>query len=121
MRKQINKNLLCSTGNSTQYSLLTYVEKESEKECAVLCLATQLCPTLFDTMICSPPGSSIHQIFQARILEWVAMPSSRGSSQPGDQTPVSHIAGGFFIFMKKNIYIYVTESLCCAPEMNSAL
>ena len=34
-------------------------------------------------MDCSPPGSSVHGIFQARILEWVAMPSSRGSSQPG--------------------------------------
>ena len=120
------------------------------------------CPTLCDPMDCSPPGSSIHGIFQARvlewgtiafscslncfiknpdlkenepsskfryvpcssvlsyvllfstpwtvacqaslsigifqarILEWVAMPSSRGSSQPRDQTQVSHIAGGFF-------------------------
>ena len=38
---------------------------------------------------CSPPGSSVHGILQARILEWVAMPSSRGSSQPRDQTRVS--------------------------------
>ena len=46
---------------------------------------------------CSPPGSSVHGgILQARILEWVAMPSSRGSSQPRDQTHVSCIAGGFF-------------------------
>ena len=41
---------------------------------------TQSCPTLFDSMDCSLPGSSVHGIFQARILEWVAMPSSRGSS-----------------------------------------
>ena len=40
-------------------------------------------------MDCSPPGSSVHGILQARIPEWVAMPSSRGSSQPRDQTPVS--------------------------------
>ena len=40
---------------------------------------------------CSPPGSSVHGILQARILEWVAMPSSRGSYQPRDQTQVSHI------------------------------
>ena len=59
MRKQINKKLSCSTGDSTQYSLLTYVGKESEKEHAVLCLATQSCPTLFDTMICSPLGPSV--------------------------------------------------------------
>ena len=44
----------------------------------------------------SPPGSSVHGILQARILEWVAMPSSRGSSQPRDQTQASHIAGGLF-------------------------
>ena len=48
-------------------------------------------------MDCSPPGSSVHGILQARILEWVAMPSSRGSSQPRDQTQVSHIVGRFFI------------------------
>ena len=52
----------------------------------------QLC----DPMGCSPPGSSIHEILQARILEWVTMPSSRGSSQPRDQTQVSCIAGRFF-------------------------
>jgi len=41
----------------------------------------------------SPPGSSVHGILQARILEWVAIPFSRGSSRPRDQTPVSCIAG----------------------------
>ena len=46
-------------------------------------------------MDCSPPGSSVHGILQARILEWVAIPFSRGSCQPRDQTQVSHIAGGF--------------------------
>ena len=44
----------------------------------------------------SMPGSSAVGILQARILEWVAMPSSRGSSQPRDRTQISHIAGGFF-------------------------
>ena len=43
-----------------------------------------------------PPGSSVHGIFQARILESIAMPFSRGSSQPRDQTWVSHITGRFF-------------------------
>jgi len=47
-------------------------------------------------MDCSPPGSSIYGILQARILEWVAILISRGSSQPRDQTQVSHIAGRFF-------------------------
>ena len=47
--------------------------------CVCMCvLVAQLCPTLCDPMDCSPPGSFIHGILQARILEWVAMPSSRG-------------------------------------------
>ena len=48
----------------------------------VCVLVTQSFPTLCNPMDCSPPGSSVHEILQARILEWVAMPSSRGSSQP---------------------------------------
>ena len=56
---------------------------------SVYVLVTQSCPTLCDPMDCSPPGSSVHGILQARILEWVAISSSRGSSRPKDQTPVS--------------------------------
>ena len=52
----------------------------------------QLC----DPTDCSPPGSSVHGILQERILEWVAMPFSRGSSRPRNQTQVSCIAGGRF-------------------------
>ena len=48
--------------------------------CAVLCLVTQLCLTLSYPMDCSLPGSSVHEILQARTLEWVAMPSSRDLS-----------------------------------------
>ena len=47
------------------------------------------CPTLCDLMDCSPPGSSVHEISQARILEWVAIPFSRRSSWPKDQTCIS--------------------------------
>ena len=47
-------------------------------------------PTLCDSVDCSPPDSSVHGILQARVLKWVAMPSSRGSSWPRDQTHVSH-------------------------------
>ena len=61
-------------------------------------LVAQLCPTLFDLMDCSPPGSSVHGILQARILEWVAIPFLRGSSWPRDWTWVSWIAGRFFTF-----------------------
>ena len=60
-------------------------------------LVAQLCLTLCDTMDCSPPGSSVHGILQARILEWVAIPFSRGSSWLRDWTWISYIAGRFFI------------------------
>ena len=53
------------------------------------------CLTLCDPMNCSPPGSSVHGILQARKLEWVAIPFSRGSSWPRDWTQVSLSAGGF--------------------------
>ena len=59
----------------------------------------QLCLTLCDPMDCRLPGSSVHGIFLAKILEWVTMPFSRGSSQPKDRTLiscVSCIAGRFF-------------------------
>ena len=51
--------------------------------CVCVCEHAQLCPTLCVRMDYSPPGSSVHGIFQAKILEWVAICSSRGSSLPG--------------------------------------
>ena len=67
------------------------------KPILVCVLVAQSCPTLCDPMDCSPPpGSSVHGILQARILGWVAIPFSRGSSQPRDWTWVSCIAGRFF-------------------------
>ena len=57
--------------------------------CAML---LQSCLTLCDPTDCSLPGSSVHGILQARILEWAAMPSSRGSSQPRDQTCISYVS-----------------------------
>ena len=62
-------------------------------------LAAQSSPSLCNPMDCSPPDSFVHGILQARILEWVAMSSSGGSSRPRDQTCVScdsSTAGGFF-------------------------
>ena len=67
--------------------------------CTRACLVAQSCLTLWDPLDCSPPGSSVPGILQTRILEWVAMPSSRGSSQPRNRTCVSCvscIAGRFF-------------------------
>ena len=71
--------------------------QEEEYDSFVLCLVAQSCPTL-----CKPPRTVADQtpvsmeILQARILEWVTKPSSRGSSQPRDRTQVSHIAERFF-------------------------
>ena len=59
-------------------------------------LVAQLCPTLCNLMVCSPSGSSVHRILQARILEWIAISFSRGSSHPRDRTQVSCTAGRFF-------------------------
>ena len=59
-------------------------------------LVTQSCPTLYDPMDCSPPGSSVHRILQARILEWVAISFSRGSSWPRDWTWIWGIAVRLF-------------------------
>ena len=59
-------------------------------------LVPQSCPTLCNPTDCSPPGSSVHGIFQARGLEWVAISFSRGSFQPRDQTQVSCIVSRFF-------------------------
>ena len=52
----------------------------------------QSCPTLCDPMDCSPPGSAVHGILKARILEWVAVSSSAGSSHPRDQTCISCVS-----------------------------
>jgi len=59
-------------------------------------------------MDCSPPGSSVHGIFQARVLEWVAISFSRGSFQPRDQTLISCIAGRCLILL---IHLPVTLKL----------
>ena len=64
-----------------------------------VCLVAQLCLTLCDTLDCSLPGYSVHGIFQARILEWVAISFSREASRPRDRaciSCVSSIAGRFF-------------------------
>ena len=64
---------------------------------------SQSCPTLCNTTDCSPPGSTAHGILQARILDWLAIPFSRGSSWPRDQTLVSSIAGSFFYHLSYKV------------------
>ena len=65
----------------------------------------KLCQTLCNPMDCSLPGSSVHGIFQARMLECVAISFSRGSSQPRDQTQVSRVAGGLFTLIINEVQI----------------
>ena len=77
---QIDLNPLKITYSSNILSRTDYVP---------LCMWLQSCLTLCNAMDCRPPGSSIRGIFQARVLEWVAMPSSRRSFQPRDWTLVS--------------------------------
>ena len=64
--------------------------------CSQSVSVAQSCPTLCNPIDCSLPGSSVHEILQARILEWVAISFSRGSSWPRDQTLISLFVGRFF-------------------------
>ena len=69
-------------------------EDTDARDSGFSCVSSLLsCVTLCNPMDCSLPGPSIHGIFQATVLEWVAISFSRGSSWPGDRTWVSHIAG----------------------------
>ena len=71
---------------------MTMYQGQEEPACACVLESLQSCPALCDPMDCSLPGSFVHGIFQARTLEWVAMPFSRGSSWPRDQTHVSYFS-----------------------------
>ena len=75
-------------------SLIKFTWKlaNSGKTVCVCVLVTQSCPTLCDPMDCSPPSSSVHGIFQARILERVTIAFSRGSSRPKGRTPISCVS-----------------------------
>ena len=76
---------MCQCPKGCIVSIRGHAHHESESE------SHSVSPTL-----CNPVVYTVRGIFQARILEWVASPFSRGSSQPRDQTQVSHIAGGLF-------------------------
>ena len=79
----------------TEFMLMIKIE-DLQYRVVFLCvcvLVTQSCPALCNPIDCSLPGFSVHGILQARILEWVTISFSRGSSQPRDRTRVSHIGG----------------------------
>ena len=79
-----------------------------------------ICVQLLRPMDCSLPGSSAHGIFQARILEWVAISFSRGSSWPRNQTQVSRIAGSFFTNWATQEALGITYYLHCAWRPQSS-
>ena len=74
----------------------SHVDMLCISELCTCMLVTQSCLPLYNPMDCSSPGSSVHGILQARILEWVVVPFSRGSSSPRNRTQVFRIAGRFF-------------------------
>ena len=88
----MNEDSFCWLFKSStpKYPKSNYLSERKERE------TTQSCLTLCNPVDCSLPGSSVHGILQARMLEWVAISFFRGSSQPRDQTRVSHIAGRRF-------------------------
>ena len=85
---------------------------------------TQSCPTLCDPVDCSLPGSSVHGIFQARILEWVAISFSRRSSWPMDWTRVTRIVGRcFIIWATREVPLIgksTLKSINCVPHPQQA-
>ena len=84
-----------------QYHFLPLYNQFRTNSVMHACMHAQLCLTLCNPKDCSLPGSSVHGIFWARILEWVAIPFSRGSSSLRDWTWVSCIAGGFFTICRR--------------------
>ena len=102
-----------SCKNSTEKQWLLHGEEKHQYVLRKKKKVDQSCPTLFDRMDCSPPGSSVHGVLQARILEWVAIPFSR-SSRARDRTWVSYIAGRFFTIWatRKALYIAIRFILC---------
>ena len=85
--------------NSPISELILQLQISVFASCCVLCLGVQLCSTHATPWTIARQAPLFMWILQARILEWVAMPSSRGSSQPRDQTQISCIAGRFFIVL----------------------
>ena len=84
---QLVKNLPAMQGTP-----VPFLVREDPLECVCMCVCWSLSSLwLCDPMVCSPPGSSVHVILQATILEWVAMPPSGGSSWIRDQTPISYL------------------------------
>ena len=116
---------LCTAGRFfTVWARLSHQGSPSQRTVSILLclLVAQLYLTLCDPMDCSPPGSSVHGILQARILECVAIPFTRGSSWPRDWTLVSCIAGRFFtIWATREAHIYPKKQKDFFKSLNICL
>ena len=105
-------------GWKSNYTVAYWDHTLKGKQCKrTLQNVTQSCPTLCNPMDCSLPGSSVHGIFQAIVLEWIAISFSRGSSQPRDRIRVSHIVDRHFtVWATREVLNSVREPykmLCC--------
>ena len=94
MQRSSNKNVNWirekNTWTQNLNQELEHIKRKQSELKNILC--AQSCPTLCDPMDCSPPGSSVHGIFQARTLQCVVISYSRGSFQPWDQTHISYVS-----------------------------
>ena len=115
-RTQVLFHVLFHYSLSQDFEYSSLCCEESACACAT---SLQSCPTLCSPVDCTSPGSSVHGILQAGILEWGAMPSSRGRSRPRDRTWVSHVSciGRWVLYPwvppGKTLFIHsVCNSLC---------
>ena len=94
--------------------------RRTEMKICVVCLVDQSCLILCKPMDCSPPGSSVHGILQARMLEWVAIPFSRGSSWHRGQTCVSCISRQI-LYHWANGKPFLVHNRCLLGELISSV
>ena len=100
-----------SSSNNSWYILPNFSPEHTVTDLVVL--VVQSYQTLCDPMNCSPPGSSVHGISEASILEWAASSSSKGSSRPRDWTHISCIGSGFFTIEPQcDLFIFNLLILC---------
>ena len=103
--------------HSQRYKEVPHFQQEKKRKESEV---AQSCPNLCDPMDYRPPSSSIHGIFLAQVLEWVAISFFKGSSQPRDWTQVSHIAGRHFTIWA-TINVHLEQALefidCRLPQV----
>ena len=131
--KQLNQvvSWVCNQGGDWSYNPFQIQLKENQLSGSLTDMAVgrmyvhaqllQSCPSLCDPIDCNPPGSSVHGVLQAQILEWVAKPSSRGSSQPRNQTHISYISCIGRRFFTTSTTWEAQEEMCFVLKMLRAV